>query len=239
MNDDTQSGGTDSTISQGSAITEEFAEELESLRLDPEVGEAGYGNVPAVLVVGCQRAFTDPESPLGGDLGSTLRAIRRLTAAARRVAIPVLFSVRHHGEDPEADLLLRKRPALAALVPGAPLAELDARLVPECGEPIFEASGASAFHGTQLAAWLADLGVDTVVMAGCMASDGLRATAAEAAQGGWRVQIPRDCVGDRHGEEVRSGLIDIQRMYGDVVEIGETLAFFERAHIESMIKVLE
>ncbi len=239
MSDDRQFDDTGPQISHGGHLSDELGEELEQLRSHGEVGEVGYGCAPAVLVIGCQRAFTDPESPLGAEIGSTLRAIRRLTAAARRVAIPVLFSVRLHAGGEEADLLVRKRPALAALVPGSALSEIDPRLSPEKGEPVFEASGASAFYRTELAACLAGLEVDTVVLVGSMASDGLRATAAEAAQRGLKVQIPRDCVGDRHGEVVRTGLLDIQRMYGDVVEIGETLAFLERAHIESMIKVLE
>ena len=239
MSDDTQLESSGSASVSPEHSSDAFAEELEELRLSDEVGEAGYGRSPAVLVVGCQRAFTDPDSPLGAELTTTLRAIRRLTAAARRVAVPVLFSARVHLVGEDEDQLLKKRPALAALAPGTAMSKIDSRLTPERGEPIFEARGASAFCATQLANCLTDLDVDTVVMVGCMASDGLRATAAEAAQRGWRVQIPRDCVGGRNGEVVRSVLIDIQRMYGDVVEIGETLAFLERAHIESMIQVLE
>ncbi len=242
MSDDTQFESSGSARVSLGHSSDAFAEELEELRLNDEVGEAGYGRSPAILVVGCQRAFTDPDSPLGAELTSTLRAIRRLTAAARRVAVPVLFSVRVHlaaAEEEAEDLLLQKRPALATLEPGSAMSKIDSRLAPERGEPIFEARGASAFCATQLVDCLADLDVDTVVVVGCTASDALRATAAEAAQRGWRVQVPRDCVGGRTGEVVRSVLIDIQRMYGDVVEIGETLAFLERAHIESMIQVLE
>lgn len=243
MNDDTQVGSANHELLQAETSARELAEELDELRLSDEVGEAGYGSAPAILVVGCQRAFTDPNSPLGADLSTALRAARRLIAAARRVAVPVLHCVRGRpqGEETveETSLLVYKRPALAALVPGSELSAIDPRLAPEQGEPVFETDGSSAFHRTQLAACLGELEIDTVVMVGCMASDALRATAADAAQRGWKVQVPRDCVGDRHCEVLRVGLIDIQRMYGDVVEIGETLAFLERAHIESMIKVLE
>jgi hypothetical protein len=54
-----------------------------------------------------------------------------------------------------------------------------------------------------------------------------------------RVVVPRECVGDRSREALAAGLLTIQHHYGDVVEIGEVLAFLERVHIEWMSAMID
>jgi nicotinamidase-related amidase len=218
---------------------EELWEELDELRFDSRVGEVGYGQWPCLLMLGCQRAFTDPASQLGAALDDEIKAMRRLLAAARRVAVPVLYSLSVHRPGDAADWLLVKDPELGILAPSSPGAPIHPALEPQAEEALFETRGASALFGNELAAHLRELRVDTLLICGARAGSALVATAADAAQRGLRVVVPRECVGDRSREALAAGLLTIQHHYGDVVEIGEVLAFLERVHIEWMSAMID
>ena len=56
---------------------------------------------------------------------------------------------------------------------------------------------ASAFFGTPLQSLFASLGSDTVIVAGCTTSGCVRASVVDACSSGYRVIVPRECVGDR------------------------------------------
>jgi maleamate amidohydrolase len=45
-------------------------------------------------------------------------------------------------------------------------------------------------------------------------------------QHGFRVIVPRECVGDRHDAPHQAALFDINAKYGDVVSRAETLDWF-------------
>ena len=86
---------------------------------------------------------------------------------------------------------------------------------------------ASAFFGTSLAAMLTAQGIDTLIITGCSTSGCVRATAVDGMQHGFRVIVPRECVGDRRAEPHEANLFDINSKYGDVVSRAETLAWLE------------
>jgi len=52
----------------------------------------GFGLRPAVLVVDLIEAFTDPEAMLGSNLDAQVLATQQLLAAARQVAVPIIYS---------------------------------------------------------------------------------------------------------------------------------------------------
>ena len=52
----------------------------------------GYGAKPVLLVVDFINGFTDPSSPLGGDLTSELAATNELLAGFRAAGLPVVFT---------------------------------------------------------------------------------------------------------------------------------------------------
>lgn len=66
--------------------------------------------------------------------------------------------------------------------------------------------------------------VDTVILIGCTTSGCVRATAVDAMQHGFRVIVPRECVGDRHPAPHNASLLDIDSKYGDVLGRAEVLA---------------
>lgn len=87
---------------------------------------------------------------------------------------------------------------------------------------------ASAFFGTSLASLLTAHGVDTLILAGCSTSGCVRATAVDGMQYGFRVIVPRECVGDRRAEPHEANLFDINSKYGDVVGKQEVLSYLAR-----------
>jgi maleamate amidohydrolase len=83
----------------------------------------------------------------------------------------------------------------------------------------------SPFFGTPLAPMLATLGVDTLILAGCSTSGCVRAGALDGVQHGYRVIVPRECVGDRHDGPHDANLFDINAKYGDVVGRDEVIQY--------------
>lgn len=100
---------------------------------------------------------------------------------------------------------------------GEPLGEIHPDLSVGQDEMVIVKNYASAFFGTTLASMLTALSVDTVIVAGCSTSGCVRATAVDAMQHGFRVVVPRECVGDRHPEPHNANLFDINAKYGDVL----------------------
>jgi maleamate amidohydrolase len=86
----------------------------------------------------------------------------------------------------------------------------------------------SAFFGTDLRSILTGLGVDTLVVTGCVTSGCVRATATDAASHGFRVILPRECIGDRTAQIHEANLFDLNAKNGDVVPLAEVLAYLER-----------
>ena len=70
------------------------------------------------------------------------------------------------------------------------------------------------------------LGVDTLILTGCSTSGCVRAAAIDAIQYGYRVIVPRECVGDRHDAPHDANLFDINAKYGDVLAKTEVIAHF-------------
>lgn len=127
----------------------------------------------------------------------------------------------------DGGIFVQKVPVLRTLVAGEPLAEIVPELPPAATDVILNKQYASAFFGTSLAAMLTAHGVDTVIITGCSTSGCVRATAVDGMQYGFRVIVPRECVGDRRAEPHEANLFDINSKYGDVVSRAETLAWLE------------
>jgi maleamate amidohydrolase len=66
------------------------------------------------------------------------------------------------------------------------------------------------------------------VLLGCSTSGCVRAAAVDGIQNGFRVIVPRECVGDRHDAPHEAALFDINAKYGDVMSRAEVMAWFDR-----------
>ncbi len=111
----------------------------------------GYGAKPVLLVVDFINGFTDPSSPLGGDLTSELAATNELLAGFRAAGLPVVFTIIAYEPDlRDAGMWIRKVPSLEVLIKGTRMVEVDNRVAPLPGEYVLGKKFASAFFGTDL-----------------------------------------------------------------------------------------
>ena len=196
------------------------------MRFEGFHGRAGFGETPALVVVDMCNGFTDPRSPLACDLDGAVAAIRRLLGEFRAARFPVIFTTVCYDDlgKQAAAVFLEKIPALLVLEPGSPWVEIDPRIAPVEGEPVFSKYFASAFFGTALASMLAAAGCDTVIVTGASTSGCVRATALDALQHGYRVVVPREAVGDRNAAAHEANLYDLDTKYADVVPLEEVLS---------------
>lgn len=187
--------------------------------------QIGFGRRPAVLVVDFIKAYVTPDSPLyAPDVVAAVARTKDLVQAARARQVKILFTKVLYGESLlDGGLFVKKIPVLQRMQAGEPLAELVDELPVHAGDTVIVKQYASAFFGTPLASTLTALGVDTLIIAGCSTSGCVRATAVDGMQHGFRVIVPRECVGDRHAAPHEANLFDINAKYGDVVSLGEVV----------------
>jgi maleamate amidohydrolase len=188
------------------------------------------GERPAILVVDLTNGFTDPAAPTGADLSDVVAATAELIGAGRPAGVPVvLTTIAYTPAEADGDAVtwLTKAPGMRALREGSRAVAIDDRLPIEPGDHLITKKGASAFFGTGLAALLAGLRVDTVLVCGATTSGCVRATAVDAVQSGFPVLVPRQCVGDRAKDPHEANLFDIQAKYGDVIELADAVGYLE------------
>lgn len=192
-------------------------------------GRIGFGKRAAILVVDFIRAYTSLGAPLyAAPVVEAVRQTVDVLAAARRKGVLVIYTrVIYNPSGIDGGIFVQKVPVLRTLVEGEPLAEIVPELPPARADVILNKQYASAFFGTSLAAMLTAQGVDTVIITGCSTSGCVRATAVDGMQHGFRVIVPRECVGDRRSEPHEANLFDIHSKYGDVVSRAEALAWLE------------
>ena len=189
----------------------------------------GFGKRPALLVIDFMRAYTDAASPFfAPGVVDAVAGTVDLLNVARATAVPVVHTrVEFHPSGVDGGLFVKKVPALRKLVAGEPMGEADPLTAPLEGELVIVKNYASSFFGTSLAATLTSLGIDTILLTGCSTSGCIRATAIDGIQNGFRVIVPRECVGDRHRDPHESNLFDINAKYGDVVSRADVIHYLE------------
>lgn len=179
----------------------------------------GFGERPAILVVDFIKGFTQPASKLASNYDAELAATLQLLQVAREQLIPIIFTtVEYDAIEQEAPIFAQKVPALKILTKDSEWVQQDERLQRQPDELIVTKKFASAFFGTNLASILVNKKVDTVIVTGCTTSGCVRATVVDALQNGFRVVVPKQCVGDRSTVQHEANLFDIENKYGDVVD---------------------
>ena len=187
----------------------------------------GFGQKPAVAVVDFINAYTTPGSPLyAPPVVDAVQETAELLELAREKGVLVVYTrvvYAPHGMD--GGIFLQKVPTLRNMVEGEPLAEIVPELPPASQDVVINKQYASAFFGTSLATLLTSQGVDTLILTGCSTSGCIRASAVDGMQYGFRVIVPRECVGDRRAEPHDGNLFDIDSKYGDVLPKVEVLTY--------------
>lgn len=114
-------------------------------------------------------------------------ALKQRIADARKAGIPIVYVVDEHDpDDPDLDAWGTHA------VKGTPGTDVWPDLAPESGDRIVKKPTYSAFHLSGLGEVLDDLAVDTLVLTGCLTEIGIMATATDAMQRGFAVEVPPD-----------------------------------------------
>jgi maleamate amidohydrolase len=205
---------------------------LHGSETDATYDRAGFGSPvrrgerPVIVVVDLTKGFTDPAYPTGADLTEVVAATSQLVEAARQAGVPVVYTaIGYTPAELETVVWLDKAPGMRALAVDSEAVEIDSRLPYTDADHLIMKKGASAFYGTGLAALLASMKADTVIVCGATTSGCVRATVVDALQSGYPVLVPRECVGDRADGPAEANLFDIQAKYGDVVSLDDALAY--------------
>lgn len=209
---------------------------LHGAETDAALSRAGFGAAvprgprPALVVVDLTRGFTEAAFPSGSDLTAEVDATSGLVAAARAGGAPVVWTVISYTPaeaDGDAVAWLRKAPGMRALREGSDAVALDPRLDHRPEDPVVVKKGASAFHGSSLAALLAGLHVDTAVICGATTSGCVRATAVDAVQSGFDTLVVADACGDRARGPHDAALYDLAAKYADVVALDDAVSYLD------------
>ncbi|WP_421360460.1 isochorismatase family protein [Agrobacterium rosae] len=180
------------------------------------------GTRPGIVVVDFTYGFTDTIYPTAANMTEAIAATRRLTDLARSKGMPVIYTaIAYHVGDVKMLPWLRKATGMAALIEGSRLVEIDAGTGIQSDDPVIFKKGASAFHGTALAALLAGAGVDTLIVTGATTSGCVRATVVDAVQSGFNVLVPADCCADRAKAPHDANLYDMHQKYADVTDAAD------------------
>jgi nicotinamidase/pyrazinamidase len=142
----------------------------------------------AVLVIDMLNDHLTPgssvEVPRARDI---VPAVANRLEAARASGLPVVYVVdQHDPDDPDLDLWTTHN------VAGSKGGEVWPALAPKTGDTVVTKPTYSAFAASELDAVLDRLAVDTLVLTGCLTEVGLLATAMDALQRGYAVEIPPD-----------------------------------------------
>jgi len=114
-------------------------------------------------------------------------ALKKRIEDARKSGVPVVYVVdEHDADDPDLDAWGTHA------VKGSPGTEVWEELAPESGDRIVKKPTYSAFVKSDLTSVLDELKVDTLVLTGCLTEMGIMATAFDALQQGFVVEVPPD-----------------------------------------------
>ncbi|MDB4933615.1 MAG: Nicotinamidase [Labilithrix sp.] len=114
-------------------------------------------------------------------------ALKKRIAEARASGVPVVYVIdEHEVDDPDLDAWGTHA------VKGTSGAEVWEELAPEAGDRIVKKPSYSAFYESNLTSVLDEMKIDTLVLTGCLTEIGIMATATDAMQQGFAVEVPAD-----------------------------------------------
>lgn len=183
-----------------------------------------------LLIVDFVNGFADPGVFGGGNIASAIAATQPLLQHARRSGWPVAHSRIVFADDgADHNIFSRKVPGMLTLLENSHASAIVPELEPLAGELVVRKTVPSAFFGTMLAAWLAQRGVSTLLVAGCVTSGCVRASVVDAMSLGFTPLVVADCVGDRAIGPHDASLFDMQQKYAMVMDCHAALASCSQA----------
>ncbi|MFL9887486.1 isochorismatase family protein [Paraburkholderia agricolaris] len=187
------------------------------------------GNV-ALLIVDFVAGFADPQVFGGGNIPLAIERTRFALSTARQRGWPVAHSRIVYAENgSDNNIFSLKVPGMATLTEHNPNSAIVPELAPEEGELVVRKTVPSAFFGTQLAPWLSQRAVQTLLVAGAVTSGCVRASVVDAMSLGFRPLVLSDCVGDRAIAPHDASLFDMAQKYAAVLPFDQALAAIDFA----------
>jgi len=186
------------------------------------------GNI-GLLIVDFVVGFADPKTFGGGNIAPAIERTVHLLAAARRHGWPVAHSrIVYAADGSDDNVFSLKVPGMATLTEDHPNSAIVPELTPAPGELVVRKTVPSAFFGTQLAPWLSQRAVQTLIVAGAVTSGCVRASVVDAMSHGFRPLVVSDCVGDRAIGPHDANLFDMQQKYAAIMTLDEALSSIEK-----------
>lgn len=177
-----------------------------------------------LLIVDFVNGFADPEVFGGGNIPEAIANTAKVLAEARKRGWVVAHSRIVFADDgADTNVFCLKVPSMLGLKEDDHNSAIVPELTPSSGELVVRKTVPSAFFGTSLAAWLAQRGVQTLVVAGATTSGCVRASVVDAMQFGFRPLVLSDCVGDRAIAPHDANLFDMEQKYASVMKHDEAL----------------
>jgi nicotinamidase-related amidase len=114
-------------------------------------------------------------------------ALKQRIDAARAAGVPIIYVVdEHDADDPDLDAWGTHA------VKGTTGNDVWEDLAPQSGDRIVKKPSYSAFYESNLTSVLDEMKIDTLVLTGCLTEIGIMATATDAMQQGFVVEVPAD-----------------------------------------------
>ncbi|BET10497.1 N-carbamoylsarcosine amidohydrolase [Pandoraea sputorum] len=177
-----------------------------------------------LLIVDFVNGFANPDVFGGGNIAQAIENTVPLLAFARERHWPVAHTRIVFADDgADHNIFTEKVPGMLKLLEHASGSAIVPELTPVEGELVVRKTVPSAFFGTSLAAWLAQRGVQTLVVAGAVTSGCVRASVVDAMQYGFRPFVLSDCVGDRAIAPHDANLFDMAQKYAAVMPRDEAM----------------
>lgn len=182
-----------------------------------------------LLIIDFVNGFADPAVFGGGNIPQAIAQTQHLLAHARAQGWPVAHSrIVFSDDDADSNIFCLKVPGMLTLKEESHNSAIVPELAPAPGEYVVRKSTPSAFFGTMLSAWLAQRGVQTLLVAGCVTSGCVRASVVDAMQAGFRPLVVEDCCGDRAIGPHEANLFDMAQKYAAVMPLAQALVQTEQ-----------
>ena len=176
----------------------------------------------AVVVIDMQRDFLDPGAPIATPGGLDLiPRINRLTARARRLGMPVIFTQEMHRAD-KSDFGIElefEPPHCLEGTPGMDLAD-DLDVAPS-DYRILNKRRYDAFLGTDLETLLRTRQVENLVVVGVCTDICVASTVQHARNLDFRCFVVRDCVAGTNAARHEAALLCLSHVFGYVVSLAD------------------
>jgi nicotinamidase-related amidase len=168
-----------------------------------------------------------------------LPKLQELSALARRVGVPVFYSVQT-GFDvakEEAGVWVRIRMKRAKATDPSQLLkekedphdrEIIAELKPQPQDIVFQKRRPDGFVGTDFDLMLRSNGVKTILISGVATEGGIEGTARSARNLGYDVVVLKDCVGSRNRELHELALKLMEQTFFDIATAAEITAIWDK-----------